>query len=161
MLEPIYTLVDTIANILINLKNKQRAITTDGGKNWVYRDNSGEIHVTANQRKWTGSAWVYEDNDFGAVTVHDLPAVTEQEDGIVVSDSGRLSIAQLEDLVSGFAAADHTHSSIETSGEELTVLASGIVELPGGNAGFKGTAAGIDIYQKVGESWVLSQSLLF
>jgi hypothetical protein len=62
----IYSKVDTMSNLIANLEAQMRGIDTDGSRNWCYKDSQGtpRLHVTANQKYWNGSAWIYEDNWF-------------------------------------------------------------------------------------------------
>ena len=66
----IYSYLNTLDNLKALLKAKQRGISTDGQKNWCYKDGSNQLHVGADQKYWNGSAWVYASNEFGATTFY-------------------------------------------------------------------------------------------
>lgn len=65
----IYSYLNTLDNLKALLKAKQRGISTDGQKNWCYKDGSNQLHVGADQKYWNGSAWVYASNEFGTTTL--------------------------------------------------------------------------------------------
>ena len=80
----IYSYLNTLDNLKALLKAKQRGISTDGQKNWCYKDGSNQLHVGADQKYWNGSEWVYASNEFGATTFYGnlaLGANTISRDG--------------------------------------------------------------------------------
>ena len=66
----IYTLFGSQSNLKASMSAGQRGIETDYEKNWGYSDYSGNYTVTANQKKWVDSAWEYQANSFGAVSLY-------------------------------------------------------------------------------------------
>jgi hypothetical protein len=151
----IFSILNTLSSLITTLVSKQRGITTDGNKNWVYKDGDSNLHIVANQKKYVDAAWVYESNDFGPMTLHDIPVV-ETSTNLLCSNSGAVSSITLEDALVDYATSTHSHNSIAEDTSILTVLSSDIVELPGGGdikKGFKASLTGIDFYKKVGEEW--------
>jgi hypothetical protein len=152
----IFSFVNTLAQLLSLLRARQRGIDTDQRHNWVYKDNDGDFHVTANQRTYSGSSWSFSENDFGETTFHDLPIVETNSNFACFDSNGKLNWVSAEDALADIVNAEHVHDSIESSGQTLTVLSSGLVELPGGLVAIKGILNGFELYNRSGESWVLA-----
>lgn len=152
----IFSFVNTLTQLVTLLRARQRGIDTDQRHNWVYKDNSSNTHITANQRWHNGSTWAYSENDFGETTFHNLPIVEETTNFACFDSNGKLNFISATDALSDVVNQSHTHSSITVSGETLSVLSSGLVELPGGFVAIKGIDHGFELYSRSGESWVLA-----
>ncbi len=69
---------DTEANIRANMDLSQIGIFTDQAEEFVWmNDDASKLKYAGIQKHWTGAAFVYEDNDFGEVTLHDDLLVDE------------------------------------------------------------------------------------
>jgi len=90
---------DTIANIRTNIDKLQIAISTDDQESLLWSNNANnKLKYAAIQKHWNGTAFVYEDNDFGNVTIREDLYVDQlikrrggNDDSIELVD-GRVSI---------------------------------------------------------------------
>jgi hypothetical protein len=151
----IFSFIDTLTNLISNLRARQRGIDTDLNKNWVYKDDSAVLHVTANQKKWISSAWVYENNDFGSTIFHGL-TTENNPDYVAVFDSNGLLCAMTPANFAGI----HTHNSLSNGGSEMTLLSNDIITIPPRtDVGMMATESSINFYKLEGEAWVLKTQI--
>lgn len=69
---------DTESNLRTNLDLSQIGIFTDQAEEFVWmNDDASKLKYGAIQKHWNGGSFVYEDNDFGEVTLHDDLLISE------------------------------------------------------------------------------------
>lgn len=154
----IFCYSDIQANLISLLQSKMRGIDNDQGNNFSYKDQSGNFHVTANQKYWNGSAWVYEDNSFGNVTI--TAGKTLFTRTIKALDTNGIQIGNSS---GNGLSIDHTEGDI-TIDKDLLVQNSYVFKLGGTQASPSSTlnwsSSTLNIYSTENISLVASTGLI-